>query len=174
MADQLPHLAPTPGGRWPRSWHEYANYRVVHENATEALVREGLVVSDTTEFREAVDPGGRLLQVNVRGRVLTSGGAVVIVNKWLDVQTDDFNRAAVLTSEYDYHAYRVAPPRRDLFRYDSCHGLPDLHVHRFHTDGIEVERPSPIALERMPPLNEIIREADALARWLTEYERAAT
>lgn len=140
----------------------------------EALVAEGLVESDTTEFREAIDARGRLLQVNVRGRVLTTGGAVVIVNKWLEVRADESNRDAVRTSEYDYHAYRVAPARRDLFRYDSCHGLSDLHVHRFDTDGVEVGRPSPVALETMPPLNEVVREADALARWLAGYEHDAT
>jgi len=139
----------------------------------DALIREGMVISDTTEFREAIDARGRLLQVNLRGRVLTSDGAIVIVNKWLDIRTDGSNRDSVLTSEYDYHAYRFAPPRRDLFRYDSCHGLPDLHVHRFDTDGIEVGGVSSVALDRMPPLNDVIREANALARWLTEYEQDA-
>ena len=83
MADQLPNFAPTPGGRWARGWHEYSNYQVVHENHIQALLNESVITRDTTRFVETVDANGQLLAVNLLGRIVTSGGAIVIVNKWL-------------------------------------------------------------------------------------------
>ena len=87
------------------------------------------------------------------------------------VQRDALNRLTVMTSEYNYHAYVPGDPRRDVFRYDSCHGLDGLHVHRFDTDGIETGAPAGVELDHMPPLGDVIREAEALACWLTEYHQ---
>lgn len=173
MADQLPDLAPTPGGRWPRRWHEYANYQVVHDRHIEALVDEGVISEHQLSFIGIVDASGETIRVNLRGRLQTGCGGVVIVNKWLAVRRGRANRLEVVTSEYDYHAFTRHPVRMDLFRDDSCHGLDTLHRHCFDTDGVEADHTQPVELERMPPLSEVIREADALARWLADYHRPA-
>jgi len=129
------------------------------------------VIRDTTQFIEVVDRLGELEKVNLRGRIQTVSGAVVAVNKWLAVDRDLARRLVVLTSEYVYHAFVRGNPRRDLFRYDSCHGLEGLHVHRFDTDGLQ-SAIRDVEADRMPPFDEVIREADALAAWLAEYDRS--
>lgn len=134
-----------------------------------ALIDEGIVARDTTQFVDTVDATSSLIQVNLRGRVVTASGAIVIVNKWLAVQRSNANRYLVMTSEYDYHAYQPGDPRCDLFRYDSCHGIDTLHVHRFDTDGVERPSVDYIEVGAMPLLNDVIREADLLGRWLAEY-----
>ena len=127
-----------------------------------ALFDEGVVVRDTQRFRDNTTTDGRLTEVNLRGRVYTASGAVLVVNKWLEVRYRA--RVEVRTHEYAYHAFvRSLPRRRDLFRYDNCHGgLDTLHRHRFGSDG-EPQGLEPIPHHRLPWLSEIIREAEGAA-----------
>jgi hypothetical protein len=164
VADLLPD-PPTPsGGPWPRKWHRYEGYRLVHDKQHEALRSERVVLRDTVTFYEIRDRRGRLVEVNVKGRIKTRAGAILVVNKWLSVRTQK-DRVVVRTREYDYHAF-MRGPRRDLFRYDNCHGAPDtLHRHRFDVDGVARED-VPIPVAAMPLLAHVVREADFLARYL--------
>ena len=127
-----------------------------------ALFDEGVVVRDTQRFRENTTADGRLTEVNLRGRVYTASGAVLVVNKWLEVRHRA--RAEVRTHEYAYHAFvRSLPRRRDLFRYDHCHGgLETLHCHRYESPGATA-RLEPVAHDELPWLSEIIREAEQAA-----------
>ena len=162
MAPDAPDVGAAPRRRWPRGWHNYDNYRVTHDNHMDALVEEGVVVRDTLTFRENRDAAGRLVEVNLRGRIETANGGVLVVNKWLDVRHAP--RAEVRTHEYAYHAFvRAAPRRRDLFRYDNCHGgLETLHRHAFGPDGNPTGI-EPVAHDELPPLDQIIRETEEAA-----------
>lgn len=166
MADFLPDPPAFTAGTWRRDWHDYDQYRVAHENNMQALENEGLVIADTLSFREIM-LRGRVYEVNLRGRVTTFHGATVTVNKWLAV-TDRRGRLAVMTREYDYHARADGPGLgQDLFRYDNCDGGTDtLHRHYFDAAGSEILPKQPIEVDRLPPLNLIIREADFYANWL--------
>ena len=56
----------------------------------------------------------------------------------------------VRTGEYRYHAWLPGPPRRDLFRYDNCHGgLDTLHRHGYGPDGRELD-PQPVTHADLP------------------------
>lgn len=131
----------------------------------DSLTTEGVVVNDTLRFIGSV-VNARLVKVNLRGRILTQHGAVITVNKWLDV-SPGVGSPRVRTSEYDYHAYvRLDDEASDLFRYDNCHGgLETLHRHCFCVDGTAGPI-SPVALDQMPPLATVIREAEYLASWI--------
>lgn len=169
MADLLPDAPPPSGGRWPRDWHDYANYQVVHDSQMTALYNEGVVVRDTLEFIEGRARTGVLLEVNLRGRVHTAAGAILTVNKWLVVEPRE-GAPRVRTREYDYHAHVLHPrPGRDLFRYDNAHGdIDTLHRHRFDLDGTD-RGTQPVDPDTMPPLSWIIREADWLAGFLRDH-----
>lgn len=139
----------------------------------QALIAEGVVTRDTLRFVQARD-GHALVQVNLRGRVSTESAAIVVVNKWLEVRLSG-GREEVRTSEYSYHAFMHTRrlPRVDLFRYDNCHGgLDTLHCHRFADDGSELPSPTDIEHALLPPLSEIVREADTCAAALTARLRA--
>ena len=125
------------------------------------LSEEGVVTRDTLSFRE-IRRRGELYRINLRGRVHTAHGAVLVVNKWLDVRHR--RQVEVRTFEYAYHAFVRRPsPRRDLFRYDNCHGgLDTLHCHRYVEPGGLVNL-EPIAHDQLPWLSEIIREAESAA-----------
>lgn len=166
MADLLPDPPTPPGVLWPRDWHSYDQYRVAHDSNMAALAAEGLVLTDAVTFIET-RAQGRLVEVNVRGRVTTHHGATVTVNKWLAVDSP-FGRLCVMTREYDYHV-RVQSEGidQDVFRYDNCHGgVETLHRHAFDVQGREVLPQQPIELARMPTLNLIVREGDFYAAWL--------
>jgi len=134
-----------------------------------ALINEGVVTRETLRFSEFLD-GNRLIEVNLAGRLATSSGGILSVDKWLTVDDRD-GRLYVRTREYSYHAWILRPsPRRDLFRYDNSHGAFDtLHRHRFDTDGAE-RGSDPIEADLMPPLADVIREAEFLARYLTRLQ----
>ena len=127
----------------------------------DSLFEQGVVVRDTLTFRE-ISRHGELFRINLRGRVHTASGGVLVVNKWLEVC--DHRQAEVPTFEYAYHAFlRRPPPRRDLFRYDNCHGgLDTLHCHRYGAPEGPVSL-EPIAHDELPWLSEIIRETESAA-----------
>lgn len=137
-------------------------------------MREGLITSNSVRFLESA-LHGRLVKVNVRGRVVTANGAEITVNKWLKAQQGEQGRDEVKTSEYDYHAIIRHPDgtTQSIFRYDNCHGdVETLHRHHYDIDGDEDrEHEEAIAHDAMPVLDVVIREADDLAAWLAALAR---
>lgn len=124
---------------------------------------EGLVIRDTLVFREVRDePSGELLRVNVRGWIACADRAVIAVNKWLMVRRGPHNRYEVKGEDYSYHAWVRGNPRRELFRYDSAHGLDRLHRHVFDEDGRETDI-IPVSLDALPRLDLVVHEAVGLA-----------
>ena len=128
----------------------------------DTLRNEGVVIRDTLQFLEKIDPKSGLEQVNLRGRVVTASGGILIVNKWLNVRKE--SHIEVLSSLYRYQALLRRPRTRpeQIFRYDNCHGgVETLHRHCFEA-GIETGIVG-VAHEELPPLSDIIREAEAEA-----------
>ena len=130
-----------------------------------ALIEETVVLNDSVRFYEYENVRGELVEINVMGRVETTSGAILSVNKWLEVGYPHGSRISVRTREYSYHAHvRTAGARADVFRYDNCHGGMDtLHRHAYDDEGAEAGDPAPIAADQMPPLNIVIREAEFYA-----------
>ena len=165
MADLLPGFD-APAQPRPRNWHNYADYRVVHERQTDALVERGVVVTQTLEFLEQYSSVTRALErVHLAGRIALSSGALMDIDKWLGVR-DHNGRAEVVTDVYSYHAWMVDSEGAEfpILRYDNADDddLASLHRHRFYTDGTQRERTEPVAADRMPYLNEVIEEADRI------------
>lgn len=169
MAHDLPDFSQSPRTSRPRSWHAYDNYQAVHESGIEALFAEGVITQESTHFVETRQ-GPTLIRVNLRGRIFTINGSIVVLNKWLGVQYDARNRIEVMSDEYSYHAFVRAGGRRDIFRYDSCHGMETLHCHRYNCEGKQVAIQAIEPRDFMPTLSEIIREADAIAYWLANHD----
>lgn len=159
MADLVPGADESQRGirRWRRGWYPYDAYQDVHQSHIEALYREGLLVRDTLTFRE-IRTASEFVKVQVRGRVQLTSGAVVVVNKWLDVRRGRQNRVEVRGRHYSYHAW-ARNPRRDLFRYDDAHG--QLHRHVYDQSGREI-RVEPLDLDQLPRLDLLVREAARL------------
>ena len=158
MASEIPEHAPPARGSRRRGWHEYGDYRLVHENQIGRLLDSGVLTEDTLSFEEQTAGGGRLTEVSLQGRVETATGPVLSVEKRYTVRYVR-GRAEVRTAEYRYHAFSPGPPLRDLFRYDNCHGdLDTLHRHAFDADGREADV-TEIAHDAMPWLSEVIEEA---------------
>ena len=87
-----------------RDWHGFDNYRQVHDGQMLRLAAEGVVVEDGLSFTERT-AGGVLVSASLTGRVLTSSGAVLAVEKQLAVRYVR-GRPEVRTVEYAYHAWR--------------------------------------------------------------------
>ena len=125
------------------------------------LIASGTASADESSFGEETDARGRIAKAWLSGRVYTASGAVLSVEKRFGVSYLR-GRARVRTAEYRYHAWLPGPPRRDLFRYDNCHGGPDtLHRHGYGADGRELEA-IPVAHAELPWLREVIEEAQRL------------
>ena len=146
---------------WKRGWFPYQRYVSIHQSSMDSLEAEGLVQRDTLTFREIRTPGGALAAVNLRGRIECCERIVIAVNKWLDTAINDWSQLVVQGRSYSYHAWVRARPRRDLLRYDDGHG--ELHRHFFDATGVEVGI-QPVALDSLPRLDLLIREAVALVQ----------
>ena len=106
------------------------------------LIASGIVSADEAEFGEETDARGGIARAWLIGRIRTASGA------WLP-----------------------GPPRRDLFRYDNCHGgLDTLHRHGYGADGRE-EEPAPVAHAALPWLSEAIEEAHRLGAAVSAARR---
>ena len=152
---------PPPPASRPRGWHEYGNYRLVHRNQMDRLIASGVVIADESDFKEVTNARGEIVRASLIGRVHTACGAVLSPEKDFEVRYRR-GRPEVRTSEYRYHAWLPGPPRRDLFRYDNCHGgLDTLHRHGYGPDGRELD-PLPVAHAALPWLSEVIEEAQRL------------
>ena len=97
---------------------------------------------------------------------MTASGGVLHVNNRLAVRMWR-GRPQVLTSLYRFHG-RVASQRAsiDVLRYDNTHGDTDaLHRHVYDDNGRGI-RKEPLALERLPPLGDLVAEVERRARRL--------
>ncbi|MCY4456115.1 MAG: hypothetical protein OXC56_07370 [Chloroflexi bacterium] len=109
--------------------------------------------------------------MRLRGRVRTRSGGVLDVRKVLrPVGPVDQADPRVRTVGYRYEALWQPRPgvSIELFRYDNYgQDLSTLHRHDFDADGNETAR-YPVTHDRMPFMDEVIRETEELARIRTE------
>ena len=128
------------------------------------LRAEGVVVSDTLDFVRL--EGG----VRLSGRVRTRSGGVLDVRKDLQAIGDaNEEDPRVRTTAYRYMALWQPPDGESipLFRYDNYGAdVATLHRHDFHPDGAEARR-YPVPHDRLPYMDEVIRETETLARLRT-------
>jgi hypothetical protein len=156
MAEQL--QGPGQAGKpheWRHDWHPYEDYLSVHAEHMSALAKEGVVLRDGLTFTETRDHK-ELVAVQIRGYIECAGNLLVFVDKWLDVRRGKQRRYEVRGTSYSYHAW-VRGSGATLLRYDSAHGLDQLHRHRLIADGSEIVEP--IHLGMLPTLTGFIREA---------------
>ena len=121
------------------------------------LVNEGLVLRDNLTFDE-IREGRHLIEVNIRGQITCLDGLTVSVDKWLDV--DDVQ--SVKGYSYSYNAW-LTETEQPVIRYDSAHGLDDLHCHLFDLNTGEESR-FPIPITNLPTLDGFIRIAIKLVQ----------
>ena len=145
-----------PAAAHERDWHEYDNYRQVHQNQMARLIESGTVHADELIFGEERNARGEIAGATLGGRVRTASGAVLEVEKRFEVSYLR-GRARVRTAEYRYHAWLPGRSRRHLFRYDNHRGGPRRHG--YGADGRELEA-EPVA--NLPWLSEVIEEAQRL------------
>lgn len=135
----------------------------------ERLLDEQLVQRDTLTFRESFQQQqGRkrkLVLVQLRGRVECVHGVVVSVYKRLEVRSPKKGQPEVCTRSYNYHAW-IPAKKQDLLRYDDAHG--PLHRHIFDTAKGRETAMEAVALDDLPTLDEVIREAIELGRVIDE------
>lgn len=126
------------------------------------LEREGLVLRDELSFVEIAWQGERI-QVQLTGWIECCDNVRIFVDKWMEVGVREDGREDVRTYSYSYQAcFRDG---RDILRYDSAHGLDDLHRH--HIDPVtKREVREKVPLDEMPTLDGAIREAITLAQRL--------
>lgn len=76
-------------------------------------------------------------------------------------------RPLVFTALYSYHGRAVRGDRLvNVIRYDNAHGDTEtLHRHVYDDEGRELGT-EPVAPERLPPLDEVVREVERHARRL--------
>ena len=124
---------------------------------------EGIVLGGGLSVSDLTDARGRLARVRVEGRIRCAFGASVYADTRLEARTRRDGRTEVRGVDYTYHAWRDAgSERRVLFRYDMAHGGLHLHLPDPAT-GEETGR-TPVSLEALPDLDQLIRYAVALAR----------
>ena len=107
-----------------------------------------------------------LTQAFLRGAITTASGGVLHVNKRLAVRTRR-GRPQALTALYSYHGRAARGGRLvNVVRYDNTHGdTGTLHRHVYDDEGRELGT-EPVALERLPPLDGVVREVERHARRL--------
>lgn len=141
----------TPGKHDPASLQSYFN---AHDGHMRSLERSGVVVRDGLEVAEFT---GFYVMA---GDIEIQGGAVVTVEKQIDVVDTAGDRERVQTTYYSYNVR--LPGIGTIFRYDSPHQhRPYHHVHRYDV----LNRDSEGEIHRLddddhvPTLAEVIREA---------------
>lgn len=125
------------------------------------LEREGLVLRNELSFVDILGSKGERLQVQLTGWIECRDRVRIFVDKWMEVGVRDDGRESVRTYSYSYHGcFRDG---REILRYDSAHGLADLHRHRIDpASGHEVREG--VALDALPTLDGVIRETLDLAQ----------
>lgn len=134
----------------------------------DALRAEGVVVHDTLGFVETVGRDSTLMLVQLDGFVFTASGGMLETHKRLSVEYDRRGTARVRTTEYVHMALLGSGSNaQPLFRYDNSHGdTGTLHRHHFDHEGTAAGQ-SEVAHDRMPYMDDVIRETEWLAAYLT-------
>ena len=158
MVDPIPRPDTAGGAVWSHDWHPYEDYLTVHHRYMTNLINEGLVIRDDLTFHETKDRQGRLVQVNIEGRIDCVDGLAIQVDKW--VEADSVRN--VRGYSYSYHAWLVETERL-VIRYDNSHQINDLHCHIPNpTSGAEAIYSVP--MDSLPTLDGFIRNAIEMAR----------
>lgn len=154
MVGELPSPDEAGGAVWRHDWHRYEAYKSVHHRYITNLFDEGIVLLDGLVFEEH-RTGRVLTDVHIAGRISCADSLMVEVDKWLEA--DGSRDPLVRGYSYSYQAW-VAETEREVLRYDSAHGLGNLHCHVFDLrTGDETVIPCP--LDRLPSLDGFIRIA---------------
>jgi hypothetical protein len=157
MADQLPRPETVGGAVWAHDWHPYQSYLTVHDRYINNLFNEGIIVENYLVFDE-IRENGKLIEVNVRGRIECVYGLCISVDKWLEVDQEQNVRGY----SYSYHAWLVEADQ-EVIRYDSAYGLNELHCHLFDP-STKRESIQPCPIDRLPTMDAFIRIAVKLVR----------
>jgi hypothetical protein len=104
-----------------------------------------------------------LARARLYGRIDCVERVSVLIDERFAARRGAANRIEIRATGYTYHAWLQGDRPRDLLRYDSAHGLAELHKHGFDLNGNDLGI-QPVALEALPWVDEIVREAVALAR----------
>lgn len=126
----------------------------------DVLVRDGFVESDSLVFTLLRSASGYVEQVRLDGIIHCADGVALDVTKFMDVRYES-GRMEVISTYYRYHAWRPGASGESVVRYDQAHGQP--HCHRFERDG-RMSLQTQLTLDEMPRLDEVVREAVAIAR----------
>ena len=99
---------------------------------------------------------------------MTASGGVLHVSKRFAVRTHR-GRPQVLTALYAYHGRAARGGRLvNVVRYDNAHGdTGTLHRHVYDDEGRDLGT-EPVAPERLPPLDDVVREVEQYARQLRD------
>jgi hypothetical protein len=128
------------------------------------LEDSGTVLSHSLIFTQFNAENGQPKTVHLAGQIDCANGVALDVNKWLAVRRSRRGRYEVRGVSYSYHAW-LRESELDLLRYDTSHGMGELHRHFFDDQGREVEV-RPIVLADLPTLTGVIEEAVGLAALL--------
>lgn len=124
------------------------------------LAKQGIVESDALSFTD-IRKGRRIVAVHIEGRIDCTSNVTIFVDKWLDVRRNRRGQYEVRGSSYSYNAW-LRGSNKQMLRYDSAHGLEELHRHTFDSAGHESREI--ILLDDLPTLDRVILEAVASAR----------
>lgn len=166
MADDLPGATPA-SQDWSHDWFPYETYRNVHVSYMDRLREEQLVIHDHVDFIEVRTHD--LAAVQIEGRLECAFDVVIAVDKWLEVRRGTRGRIEVRGSSYSYHAW--VRNGNYLLRYDSAHGLEDLHRHEYDPRSGAETSVTNISLSELPTLDSIVRAAVEQARLIDEEFR---
>jgi hypothetical protein len=158
VADQVPG-SQSPGrlrvSNWQHDWYPYDSYLDVYFSQMRALENEGLALRCELTWTDI--PNRRHLElVHIDGRIACRDDVLISVDKWLGVRRAKAGVPEVKGFSYSYHAW-LRGSRELIVRYDCAHGLENLHRHWPDARGNERQRR--IALDYLPTLDELVREA---------------
>ena len=162
MAERVPEDPTPPRPRFPHGWLTYERYLTIHWASLRRLEDEGIVLRNGLSLREDRAANGELAEADISGRIQCAGGVALQVREALEARTRRDGRVEVRGVDYTYHAWRGAGSgQRLLFRYDMAHG--GLHLHSPDPATGEEAGRTPVPIEALPNLDQLIRYAVALA-----------
>jgi hypothetical protein len=165
MANDPPPLAglPEPPQRWSHDWYPLDSYLSLHHSYMDRLEREGLIEANHLVITSTTGLDGSLIEVGITGLVECVSDITIGVDKFLEVRRLPTGVQQVRGKEYRYHA-RHRKLERNLIRYDTAHGLDDLHVHIYDLVTGEMTSIPRIPKALLPTLGDFIRQAVELGR----------
>lgn len=151
-----------PPDAWQHDWYSYEKYLSLQDGYLRQLEDEGTIVNNQLTTLE-IPNRPNLETVNITGRIVCAQSVLIAVDKWLEARRNEGGHIEVKGYSYTYHAWISGEPA--IVRYDSSHGIDDIHRH-YVDPSTGKDYPEPIPLSDLPTLNEFILEALALrALW---------